>query len=272
MPVNLTDVDAFTSPVEVPDAGDPASAASGSYLRGALQALANRTRNVYNVLTSTGVPKIRKVTSTANLKAIATPVEGDVALLSTGSVPQIFIFRSTALAGTDISQARYDSTTVAGQWLAPWWWLVDASGATPRLDVNVLPPPNRIAIIDNEFAISPSATNATTGGSVFGPTMSLAVEAGDQVVIDAHTTLAMQSADAFGYVAIAVDGVDQPQSKRLWTANATGANLPLQMSLLLDVVSSATITIRLYQIITTLTSGTPQFIGPQTIRALVLRP
>jgi hypothetical protein len=269
MPQNITDVDEFTATVTSPADGDTRNA--GSVLA-SFQIVANRTKWLYNTLTSRGISKIRKVTSTTDLKALASPVEGDVAILSTGSVPQIFVYRSVALAGSDLSQIRYDSTVSTGQWLSPWYWLVDASGASPRLDVNVLPPPNRIQNVQNEFSISPSATNATEAGSVFGPTMSLAVLAGDKIVFDAHTTLAMQSADAFGYIAIAVDGTDQPQSKRLWTADGTGANLHLQTSLLYDVVSSATLTIRLYQKITTLTSGTPQLIGPQTIRALVLRP
>lgn len=81
MPANITDVDAFTSPVEVPDAGDPVSAASGSYLRGALQALSNRTRYAYNLLVA-GVPRIRYFDDLADLINVTGMTDGAVAVVN----------------------------------------------------------------------------------------------------------------------------------------------------------------------------------------------
>lgn len=165
MPANLTDVSTFTNPIQVPDAGDPVGAGSGSYLRTALQGFANRTKFLYDILTSTGVTKVRKVASTALLKAIASPAEGDVAIVASGGNPQIFMFRSTALVGSDIAGARYDSTTVAGYWLSPWLALADLSGASPRLQNQSLPPTNRIVesfeVVDNSPTSVTWASSAT---------------------------------------------------------------------------------------------------------------
>ncbi len=46
MPVNITDVDAFTDPVQAPTSGD--SKTSYGFLRTAIQGVANRTRNLKN--------------------------------------------------------------------------------------------------------------------------------------------------------------------------------------------------------------------------------
>lgn len=182
MPVNLTESSTFTTPVQVPDAGDPVSAGGGSYLRAALQALTNRSKFLSDILTSTGITKIRKVTSTANLKAIAGPVEGDVAILATGGLPQFYTFRSVALAGSDIAGARYDSTTVAGYWVSPWLHIADLSGASPRLDVQTLPPPNRIVqsfeVVDNTPSSVTWASGSTWQGTDAQITLT-GIEVGD---------------------------------------------------------------------------------------------
>lgn len=274
MPVNLTDTSTFTSPVQVPDAGDPVSAGGGSYLRGALQALANRTKFLNDILTSTGITKVRSVANTTALKALAAPVQGDVAVLTSG-IPQVYLFRSVALAGSDIAGARYDSTVVIGQWVSPWLYLADTSGASPRLDVQTLPPPNRIVSVTEDVqATGVAAQNATDAGGVFGPTLNVSVETGDIVILQGHTTFAAQSADAAGRVSLAVDGTEVEASKRLWSALGSPYAFvaPLDPSGLYTAAATGTIVVRLYQIRTLNNSGTPQFLGPRSIRATVIRP
>jgi hypothetical protein len=133
MPTNLTDTSAFTDPVQVPTAGDPVSAGPGTYLRNALQALANRTRYLYD-----GVPRIRNVANTAALKAITGAVNGDVAILNGG---QIYLYKSGATVGTDLAGYRYDSGVSTGFWASPLYYIT--TGTPLRLDVSVLAPPNR---------------------------------------------------------------------------------------------------------------------------------
>lgn len=274
MPVNLTETSTFTSPVQVPDAGDPVSAGGGSYLRGALQALANRSKFLNDILTSTGITKVRVVANTTALKALASPAVGDVAVLNSG-IPQFYLFRSIALAGSDITGARYDSTVAIGQWVSPWLYLADLSGASPRLDVQTLPPPNRIvSIAEDAQALGVSAQNATDAGGVFGPTLNISVETGDLVILEGHTTFAAQNAEATGRVSLTVDGTEVEASKRLWSALGSPYLFvgPLTPSGLYTAAATGTIVVRLYQIRTTNVSGTPQFIGPRSLRATVIRP
>lgn len=271
MPQNITDVDEFTSPCSAPADGDTRNAAS---VLTPLQKLANRTRYLYNILTSTGVQKIRTVGSTAAMKGLSGMAAGDVAILLSG-VPQLYVYRSIALAGADLAGMRYDSTTAIGQWVSAWFYLVDTSGTfspNPRLDVQTLPPPNRIVSIVEDHQVSPSATNATLGGGIFGPTLSIPVEENDVVLIEGHCSFAAQSADGNGHVAIAVEGSPTLASKRLWSANGAAFDGPLCPSLRYVVGTTGTITVRLYQIASSLASGTPQFLGPQHLRATIVRP
>lgn len=270
MPQNITDVDEFTDPCTAPADGDTRNAAS---VLTPFQKLANRTRYLYNVLTSTGVRKIRTVASSGALKALTGMVPGDVAILLSG-VPQLYVYRSIALAGSDLAGMRYDSTTAIGQWVSAWFYLASLSSGSPRLDVQTLPPPNRIVDVVEDYQVSPSATNATLGGGIFGPTLSIPVEENDIVLIDGHCTFSAQSADGDGYVAIAVEGTPTLPSKRRWTALGSPYAFlgPLCPSLRYVVGTTGTITVRLYQIASNLVSGTPQFIGPQHLHATVIRP
>jgi len=193
MPVNLTESSTFTTPVQVPDAGDPVSAGAGSFLRGALQALTNRTKFLGDILTSTGITKVRTVASVGALKALAGPVSGDVVLLTSG-IPQLYIFRSVALAGSDLVGMRYDSTTVAGQWVSPWFFLADTSGSfspDPRLDVQVLPPPYRTQNILEVVNSSPSTvswTHSSNWRQLDAQLVNIPLSAGDYVLLNGSCT------------------------------------------------------------------------------------
>lgn len=269
MPTNLTDSSTWTTPVAVPTDGDPVAAGAGSYIRTTFQTFANRTKYLYDILTSSGITKIRKVTSTSALKALTSPVEGDVAILATGGIPQVFSFRSAALTGTDLSNLRYDSTAAVGYWVSPWYYIADVSSGV-KLDVQTIPPPNRIVSIVESGETSGS-TNATTLGGVFGPSLSVAVETGDLVLLEGHCTFAPNGADASGYVYIAVDGTTQPYSRRNWSCANTGS-MPLTPSVLYTAVADGTITVRLYQIMDTFVSGTPVLTAHRSVRATVIRP
>jgi hypothetical protein len=190
MPTNITDVSTFSDPVVGPADGDTRNASS--VLTG-LQHLANRTRWIYDLLTSTGIGRVRTVASVGALKALASPSPGDVVILLVG-IPQVYIFRSVALAGTDITGMRYDSTTVAGQWVSPWFYLADVSGTFapgPRLDVQVLPPPNRVVDIPESIVSSPSSLSWTSGGTWRALDASLAsvsLQEGDIVYLSGSCT------------------------------------------------------------------------------------
>lgn len=270
MPTNLTDSSAFTDPVQVPTAGDPVGAGPGSYLRTALQALANRTRYLYDAIATNGITKIRKVTSTANLKAIAGAAEGDVAILATGNIPRMFCYHAGSLVGTDIAGFRYDSTATVGYWVSSLYYIASFTGGVLKLDVQTLPPPNRILEAVESTEVS-ATTNVTTGGDVFGPTLSLAMEQDDIAIIDGHCTFAPQAADADGYVAISVSSGVQLASKRVWNCANTGSS-PLCPGIVYTAASAATFTVQLYQQANTIVSGTPQIKGPRSVRALVIRP
>ena len=269
MPTNLTDSSTWTTPVAVPTDGDPVAAGSGSNIRTTFQTFANRTKYLYDILTSTGITKIRKVTSTASLKGLTSPVEGDVAILATGGTPQIFLYRSTALAGSDLTNLRYDSTTATGYWISPWFYIASVSGGI-RLDVQTLPPPNRVVSIDESGETSGSTTPTALGG-VFGPTLSVTVETGDLVLLEGHCTFAPNGADADGYVSIAVDGNPQALANRKWDCANSGSS-PLTPSVLYTAAADGTLTIRLYQIRENFASGTPSLTANRSLRATVYRP
>ncbi len=269
MSVDLTGSGAWQDPVTTMGDGDPISMAEGALLRQGFQALVDRDSYLKAVLDN-GVTKARKVTSTAALKAIAEASEGDLAILAVGGVPRLFCFHAGSAAGADVVGLRYDSTALAGYWVSSLFYLANTSGPEPRLDVQTLPPPNRVFSVAEDGEAS-GTTNATTLGGAFGPTLVVTMNAGDIAIIDGHCTFAPQAADADGYVAISVDGVMQALSKRVWSCANLGAH-PLTPGIVFTASSSGDVSVRLYQQANTITAGTPQFKGPRSVRALVIRP
>lgn len=179
MPTNLTDVSAFTDPVQVPTAGDPVSSGPGSYLRTALQSLANRTRYLFD-----GVPRIRNVANSGALKALAGAADGDVAILDGG---QLYFYTAGATVGTDLTGYRYDSVVTSGFWASPLYYIT--TGTPLRQDVSVLPPPNRI-VQDFETTSSSPSTQTWASGSTWrstDATITLAsLEVGDIVKVTSN--------------------------------------------------------------------------------------
>jgi hypothetical protein len=257
----------FTNPISIPSDGDQRNAAS---IEPAFEGLINNDEYMRLQLESSGVARIRREVSAAALKAVPTPVDGQVRALYLGPIPRLFFFRQGALFGADIPGLVYDSDGGAGYWASELYYLATGSGASLRLDNTILPPANRI-VSAQESGEAAASTNASDPGGVFGPSLSLALTTGDLVLLEGHCTFAPQGADASGFVAIAVNGVDQTFSKRRWATSNPG-NMPMTPSVLYTAASTTTHTIRLYQHAETLTSGTPQFVGPRSLRALIIRP
>lgn len=65
MPINITDVNEFTDPVQAPDDGDPAN---GATFQLGIQDLANRTRNLFNRLAAyeAAAPSVTRVVGIAS--------------------------------------------------------------------------------------------------------------------------------------------------------------------------------------------------------------
>ena len=278
MPSSLTGTGAsFTNPIIAPADGDTRNAAS---VQTAFQSLIDNDKFLQLILQSTGITKIRKVTSTANLKAIAGPVEGDVAILATGGLPQVYTFRSVALAGSDIAGARYDSTTVAGYWVSPWLHIADISGASPRLDVQTLPPPNRIVqsfeVVDN----APSSVTWANGASwraTDAQTILTGIEVGDIIELTGSLVWSVDSgtevvsvrlyrSDSGGAAAVTGSQMDD--------LSAIGANKLHPVTVSGRYVSTAagshTVTLEIYG-----DGGTPfnfSIHGYRTLRGRVIRP
>lgn len=156
MSVDLTGSGSWVDPVVTMADGDPVSMADGSLLRQGFQSLVDRDSYLKGVL-DTGVTRVRNVANSAALKALASPANGDVAIVGGG---QIYLYLAGALIGADITGFRYDSTTATGFWAAPIYYLSTGAGAARRLDISVLPPPNRLVSTFNAFSGSPVALDS----------------------------------------------------------------------------------------------------------------
>lgn len=172
MSVDLTGSGSWVDPVVTMGNGDPVSMAEGSLLRQGLQSLADRDSYLKGVLES-GVLRVRNVANSTALKNLASPANGDVAILAGG---QIYLFQAGAVVGADITGFRYDSTTAAGFWAAPIYYLSTGAGAARRLDISVLPPPNRLVSTFNAFSGSPVALDSSASWqAILAITRTLAV-------------------------------------------------------------------------------------------------
>ena len=206
MPANITDVDAFTSPVQVPDAGDPVSAASGSYLRGALQALSNRTRYAYNKIVA-GVPRIRYFDDLADLVNVTGQVEGDVAVIddtylglyiyvasATGAQVYPWSMKPNGFADGDAGRWRHMFYTfgVTSATLGDNKWLFNGPGRVVETMESVVTSPSSNTYAD-------SASWQDTGLSL---TKTLVI--GDVISLAATTVWAVDVADDI-YLRLRVD-------------------------------------------------------------------
>lgn len=268
MPTNLTDVDAFTDPVQVPTDGDPVESGPASYLRAGLQALSNRTRYAYNLLTN-GVQRVRVVASTSALKALATPPNGAVALYLAGASPKLFIFKVQASPPAEITGYLYPANDGTGFWATEMYFLTTGSGASLRMDPSILATPNRIVSVqsDNDTSTVPIGSSG-----VFGPSLSVAVNSGDLVMIDGHTNLNQNGAatDWRGTVYVSVDASNQTDSQARW--DTVDVLRSVSTRTLYTAGAAGTLTVRLSYTANSGASGTPNFSVMHHLRAMVIRP
>lgn len=136
-----------------PENGD---AVNGPNMELVLQDAANRARYlllnvaiVQNVLDNTGVTKTRRVTSSANLKALTGMATGDIAMITPASVSTmgLYTFLAGAPLGADITNWAYDANDSSGYWIrdiGPLMTLGGLGGAQPRLQTSVIRVPNSI--------------------------------------------------------------------------------------------------------------------------------
>lgn len=268
MPTNITDVDAFTDPVQVPTDGDPVESGPASYLRAGLQALSNRTRYAYNLLTN-GVQRVRVVASTVALKALAAPPNGAVAVQFGGTSPKFFIFTVYPGPPAEIAGYLYPANDGTGFWASEMYYLTTGTGASLRIDPTVAPVPNRIVSVQSGSDTSTVAISAV--GAVFGPTLSVAVNSGDLVMIDGHTNLNQNGAATawFGTVYVSVNAVDQTDSQARW--DAVDVLRSISTRTLYTAAATGTLTVRLSYTASS-SSGTPNFSVMHYLRAMVIRP
>jgi hypothetical protein len=152
MPLNITDVDAFTDPIVVPTSADPKT--SFGYLRQALQGLANRTRNIYN--------KIGAASGLATLDASSRLVQLPKPALIADSFAQGSaggtITCTTAGTWYDVTGASISLTVVAGDLIrahAVTQFRANGSGSCTT----------RIVIVDADSTIVTDATGAAESGA-----------------------------------------------------------------------------------------------------------
>jgi hypothetical protein len=123
-PQNLTDSDAFTSPVVAPADTDAANAAS--IVQG-LQPLANRTHHHNLILNTTGVPRIRSGTS-ATMVALTGQNNGDMFVVTSSGAPQGLYYYQAAGANPVDSKWVFTATGMgAGQWVHELYVLINAN-------------------------------------------------------------------------------------------------------------------------------------------------
>lgn len=269
MPTNITDVDAFTDPVQVPTDGDPVESGPASYLRAGLQALSNRTRYAYNLLTN-GVQRVRVVASTVALKALAAPPNGAVAVQFGGTSPKFFIFTVYPGPPSEIAGYLYPADDGTGFWASEMYYLTTGTGASLRIDPTVAPVPNRIVSVQSGSDTSTVAISAV--GAVFGPTLSVAVNSGDLVMIDGHTNINQNGAstDWKGTVYVSVNAVDQTDSQARW--DTVDVLRSVSTRTLYTAGATGTLTVRLSYTSNSGTSGTANFSVMHYLRAMVIRP
>lgn len=148
------------------DTGDELNEAN---LDDAFQAAADRAEylKVQVDALKVGIKTVRKVTSSANLKALTGMAADEVAIITSVGVFGFYKFVATAPAGTDIPILRYDANDSSGYWinvLYPFVTLGGFSGSVAQLNQSALAVPNRV--LANDFkAITTASIPMTFDGS-----------------------------------------------------------------------------------------------------------
>ena len=257
MPHPIVEVNSYDASITVPDDGDPRTAAS---VGTAFQSLANRTKYLQQLGEALGIKRLRMVTSYGALAAIAPTdrADGDIVLVTSAGLPfgiYMFVAADSTTPATLSPQSLLivaPSTGGGRWWHAPLSTFMTAVGDAGRWKI---PVPNAI-----------------------GPTITVALLAGDYVHLDAR----------FGFDPSSGSAVGQWEAKLGVTTGPSITNLVLPVSFhylpvggLPEVRSTScrfsagadgSYTFSLFSKCTLHTSGTMFSMLPWLIRAQVVRP
>lgn len=172
-----------------------------------LQAAANRAEflkahvDALETLTgTTGVKRLRLVSSSAALKALTGMAADDIAMVTSTGVFGIYKFVASGGTVTDVAAIRYQATDTTGFWINAIYPLVNfaggAGGATAQLNPSVLPVPNRVVSWLNFYESgSPLAVDSDGNWQDSGVVSSaISLTEGDKVDVTAHLSVSLDSA------------------------------------------------------------------------------
>src|SRR5574343_272196 len=201
MPVILTDTSTFTSPVQVPDAGDPVSAGGGSYLRGALQALANRTKFLYDLVTG-GVKRIQYFSDIADLRDVTGMTAGDVAVIN-DTYLGLYIY-DTGVSGAEVYPWFIKPTGVLDGTSGRWRHMFNTFGVTSAtLGSNkwIFNGPGRVVEVLESVVTSPSSTTYADSASWqdVGVSVTKTLAIGDLILLHATSVWAVDTTDTISF-------------------------------------------------------------------------
>ena len=176
MTVSISESATWTAPVTGPSAGEYLIA---SNTIASLQALANRTKLIDSTLglaagtVGTGVTRIRQVASSAALKTVTSPIDGDVAIVNVPGAPTgTYVFRAGS-SQADAAPWAYASTSVLGCWFPELSGvlaggiaggagskLAQVDGSTGRLELSALPSLTPVGFQAGTFSGNTSSTSS----------------------------------------------------------------------------------------------------------------
>jgi hypothetical protein len=261
MPQNLTDSDAFTSPVVAPADTDAANAAS--IVQG-LQPLANRTHHHNLLIKTTGVPRIRSGTS-ATMVALTGQNNGDMFVVTSSGAPQGLYFYQAAGAHPVDSMWVYTATGMgAGQWVHANYVLLNAnlgfaavgpvsgfSGVPANRISETFVPMRNVNVIYATPSTGGAVNNATTTyADITGYSTTVPdTEPGDLLLIDMALQVWDQPAHFGSFLPTVVDGAATNAlgvEVRVGPASAGSyyALSPVTYSTAYPVVTGGTITVK----------------------------
>lgn len=205
MPVNLTEVSAFTDPVVVPTGGDAHNAAS---VRTPLQALANRTRFLYDQLGLASLAvdaltarPIRTVASIGALKALTGMTGGELAIVAPANQPLAILMFTAAVIAPDNDRWVVAPTAGGGTWFNVLaGYATDTGGAdghSLRWAVDV---PNRIVSVSewasgvSDFQVWDTVTTTAAFAASPAALSVTGAKAGDKLLVDAVLFMEFQRA------------------------------------------------------------------------------
>lgn len=201
MPVNLTDSSTFTTPVQVPDAGDPVGAGAGSYLRAALQAFANRTKYLYDLVTG-GVKRIQYFSDIADLRDVTGMAAGDVAVVN-DTYLGLYIY-DTGVSGAEVYPWFIKPTGVLDGTSGRWRHIFNTFGvnnATLGNNKWVFNGPGRVVEVLESVVTSPSSNTYSDSASWqdVGVSITKTLVTGDLILLAATVAWAVDADEEVSY-------------------------------------------------------------------------